>query len=318
MRDTCEGSPVASGSVTPEERQLRGLVAVIGLISAGFIVTYVATAVTYDSRYPFVANSLAKDALFVVLAIIGVADIRRYAYTSVLLAIGHLVLVLGLGAALVFDNVSSVAGTFDPSTLPFGAGTLVWVWLGADVVIAILLAVLYLRAQRARFRLRYLSSVEFSTLMALAEVLTPDAKTKVSPLEVAKRVDNYLAGFRAQGKVKVRLALIGLGVYPLLTAHPPFSMMNTDSRLKFVRHRLLSDVWGRRLPKQIRTLVQAMIRAAQQLAFVGYYENPVAAKECGYLRFSETDGYEEKLKSVDWDRPRVKCMETSGRALATC
>jgi choline dehydrogenase-like flavoprotein len=295
-------------SLTREERHLRIAVGVIGALSAGFIVAYVVTAVTSDSRFPFIANSLAKDALFLALAIIGVGDIRRYAYTAVLLAIGHLALVLGLSLALIFDDVSTVSGTFNPSSLPVAAGTLVWVWLGADVLIVIVLAVLYERAQRARFRLRYLSSVEFSTLRALAEVLTPDAKAKVSPLDVAKHVDNYLAGFRAQAKSKVRLALIGLTVYPLLTAHPPFSMMNADGRLTFVRRRMLSDVWGRRLPKQLRTLVQAMIRAAQQLAFVGYYENPVAAKECGYLKFSERDDYEKLLARVNWDRPRVTCM----------
>ncbi len=300
---------MGSRSFTRAEHDLRILLGVIGLLSAGFIVTYVATAVTHDTRYPFVANSLAKDALFVALAIIGVADVRRYAYTAVLLAIGHLVLVLGLSLSLVFDNVSNVSGTVYVNNLPLGAGTLVWVWLGADVLIVVLLAAFYERAQRARFRLRYLSSLEFSTLMALAEVLTPDATTKVSPFDVAKHVDNYLAGFRAQGKWKVRVALIGLTVYPLLTAHPPFSMMNPEGRLKFVRQRMLSDVWGRRLPKQFRIPVQAMIRAAQQLAFVGYYENPVAAKECDYLKFSERTDYEEKLRSVDWDRPRVKCLE---------
>ena len=223
--------------------------------------------------------------------------------------IGHLVLVFGLALMIALHKTGTVAGTLDPGTLPVSAHILVWVWLGADVLIAIVLAALYERGQRARYRLRYLSSIEFSTLKALAEVLTPDSKANVSAREVAARVDNYLASFRAQGKSKVRLALVGLTLYPLLTAHPPYSMMSREARLRFVRRRLLSDVWGRRLPKQVRTLVQAMIRAAQQLAFVGYYENPVAAKECGYLRFSERDDYAEKIKTVDWDRPRVKCME---------
>ena len=95
-RDMHDDSPVAERPLTREERGLRFAVGVIGLLSAGFIATYVVTAVTYHSRYPFVANSLAKDALFVALAIIGVGDIRRYAYTAVLLVIGHLVLVVGL------------------------------------------------------------------------------------------------------------------------------------------------------------------------------------------------------------------------------
>jgi choline dehydrogenase-like flavoprotein len=299
-------------ALTREERQLRFAVAIVGLLSAGFMVLYVVTAVTYsDSRYPFVANSLAKDALFVALAVIAVGNLRRYSHMVVLLVLGHVMLVLGLGLSLALGQTASVAGTFDPSTIPsfLSAHAMAWVWLGADVVIAVLLTWLYERAQRARYRLRYLFSAEFMTLKALAEILAPDSKANVEPVEVAKHVDNYLAGFRAQGKSKVHLALIGLTVYPLLSIHPPFTMMNPDSRLRFVRKRMLSDVWGRRLPKPIRTLVQAMIRTAQQLAFIGYYENPVAAKECGYLKFSERDDYDEKLKEVDWDRPRVQCME---------
>ncbi len=302
-------APAGDGSLTREERLLRFVVGIIGVLSAGFIVTYVFTAVTYDSRYPFVANSLAKDALFVALAIIGVGDIRRYAYTAILLVIGHLVLVVGLTLAL-FGDISKVDGTFDPNSLPFHSATLVWaVWLGVDVLIVIGLALVYERAQRARFSLTYLSSFEFSTLRALAEVLTPDSEADVSPLEVARHVDAYLKGFRAQGKGKVRLALIGLTVYPLLFAHPPFSMMNPEGRLRFVRRRMLSDVSRRRLPAFLRTPVQAMIRAAQQLAFIGYYEQPVAAEECGYLKFSQRDNYDELLTRVNWARPRVRCLE---------
>ena len=308
-RERTAAAPSVGSDLTREERQLRIGVGVVGGISAGFIIMYVWTALSYDSRYPFVANSVAKDALFLAIALVGVGDIRRYAYTAALLAGAHIALVIGLTVAFVADGTSSVAGTLNPTKLPLAAGTLAWVWLGADVVIAIVLAALYERAQRARFRLRYLSSVEFSTLRALAEVLTPDPKRLVEPLDVARRVDNYLASFRAKGKVAVRAALVGLAVYPIVTLHPPFSMINPKTRLAFVRRRLLSDVWGRRLPSFIRTVIQAMIRAAQQLAFIGYYEDPTAAKECGYLRFSERDGYEEKLKAVDWDRPRVKCLE---------
>ena len=61
--DVPECSPVADQALTRAERQLRGFVAFIGLVSAAFIVMYLVAAATYGSRYPFVANSLAKDAL---------------------------------------------------------------------------------------------------------------------------------------------------------------------------------------------------------------------------------------------------------------
>ena len=294
--------------LTAEERQLRIAVGIVGLLSMAFLVTYVVTAVTYASRYPFVANSLAKDLVFLALCVVGCGDIRRYAWTAVLLVLAHLALVCGLLLVIVFGDTTTVAATFDPSSLPFGAGTLVWLWMGADVLIALGLTILYLRAQKAVYGLRYLSGFEFSTLMAMAEVLTPDETRRVPPLDVAKRADTYLASFTARGKWKVRIALLGLTIYPILSLRPPFSMMNPRRRLEFVEGRFIAAVSKRRLLAPLRTTVQAMIRAPQQLAFLGYYEDPRAAEACGYVPFSQRDDYKDLVKSVDWNRPRVHCL----------
>ena len=47
----------------------------------------------------------------------------------------------------------------------------------------------------------------------------------VAPREVARNVDGYLADLDTRGKARVQLALIALGVWPLLTARPPLPLL---------------------------------------------------------------------------------------------
>ncbi len=297
-----------SGAITREEQQLRLATGLVGLLSGAFIVIYVVTAVTSDSHYPFVANSLSKDALFAALAVIAVTNIRSYSFAVILLVGAHLALVAGMTLVLLFGAVSSIAGTLDASTLPLGIGpaTLVWIWLGSDLGVAGGLGWLYARAQRARFDLQYLAGIEFTALMALAEVLTPDPAHRIEPYEVAKRADRYLYSFTAQGKSKIRLALLGLAIYPVFTLRAPFSMMSPEARVKFIDRYFLDDVSGHRLPAFLATLAQSMIRAAQQMAFLGFYEDPRAQERCDYRPFSERPGAAEKIKRVPPHRP-LRC-----------
>jgi choline dehydrogenase-like flavoprotein len=296
-----------NGAITRNEQQLRLAAGAVGLLSVAFIVMYVVTAVTSVSHYPFVANSLSKDGLFAALALIAVTNIQRYAFAVVLLIGAHLALVAGMALVLIFGDVSTIAGTFE-APLGIAPDALVWIWLGADVVIALALGWLYARAQRARFELEYLSGVEFGALMALAEVLAPDPKHKIEPYQVAKRADTYLASFSAQGKWKVKLALFGLAIYPLFMLRAPFSMMSPEARVSFINRHFLDDVSGHRLPPFLATLAQSMIRAAQQMAFLGFYEDPRAQERCDYKHFTERDGAAEKIRRVRRRYPPLDCL----------
>jgi choline dehydrogenase-like flavoprotein len=129
----------------------------------------------------------------------------------------------------------------------------------------------------------------------------------LTPREVAGNVDRYLARFEAQGKWRIRAALFALAVWPLLTLHPPFSMMAPGARKRFVEKRFLVNVWERRVPV-LRTFVQAMIRAAQQLAFLGFYGDERGAATVGYERFSKRPGYDDAMSHVDPARRRVECL----------
>jgi choline dehydrogenase-like flavoprotein len=130
----------------------------------------------------------------------------------------------------------------------------------------------------------------------------------LKPREVAANVDRYLDSFEARGKWRVRAALLGLAVLPLFTLHPPFSMMSPRTRKRFVEKRFVAEVWQHRLPGFLRTPIQALIRAAQQLTFLGYYGDKRGAATAGYLRFSERPGYAAKMQRVDPNRPRVSSL----------
>jgi choline dehydrogenase-like flavoprotein len=292
--------------LTGREHRLQIGVVVIGALSALFIVSYLAQGISEGSEYPFVVNSVAKDVLFVALAVIAVGDLRRNTWAVVLLIAAHVALIAGLVIEALFGDIHHISHTFAGPGL--GAETTWIVWLAADILIVVVLSWLYESAQRERWGLRYLGNAEFLTLMALAEVLVLVDNDALTPQEVATNVDRYLASFEARGKWRVRLALFALAFYPLVTLRPPFSMMSPAARKRFVEKRFLSGVWERRMPGPLRTLVQSMIRAAQQLAFIGFYGDERGAATTGYERFSKRPGYAEKMARVDPARRRVSSL----------
>ena len=205
-----------------------------------------------------------------------------------------------LAMSLIVGNVHHVGATLGGSALSPEAT--VWVWLGADVLIVALLSWFYESAQRARWGLRYLGSAEYVTLMAMSEILVLRDNDVLTPAQVATNVDDYLDRFHAAGKWKIRLGLFALAIYPLFWLRPPLSLMSPEPRLAFVEKRFLKEVWSRRLPSPVRTLVQSMIRLAQQMTFLGFYGDKRGAETAGYTRFSDRDGYAEAMKRVDRDR----------------
>ena len=123
--------------------------------------------------------------------------------------------------------------------------------------------------------------------MALAEVLVIGPDERLTAEQVAANVDRYLASFPAQEKGKAKVALTGLWLYPILRLRLPYPVMSSEKRLEFIEHCFIADVADRRLPDFLRRPVQAMLYAAQQLTFIGYYSDSRAASSAGYVPFSE-------------------------------
>ncbi len=156
--------------------------------------------------------------------------------------------------------------------------------------------------------LRYLSRLEFKTLTALAEVLVIGEDEHLTPEKIGHNVDSYLATFRARGKWIVKIALLGLLLYPLLKLRAPFSAMAPQERLDFVKRHFMTDVAERRIIGPWRDLIQAMIRVAQQLAYLGYYSDRSTFASVGYAPFSERPRFASEISKVEQNRPRVVAL----------
>lgn len=282
-------SPAERAALTGWEKWLRAAVAVIGVLSVYFLVSYLFAAFRDHAEFPFLANSVSKDVLFAVLCLLAVIDVRRFLWAVYLLIVGHVALVLALVAAARWQAPLQIEHTFTrmlglPRPEP---GALVWTWAAADVFVVLLLGGLVFKAQRARYDMRYLWPGPFRALAALAEVLVLHEDREITPQEVAQRADHYLAGFAARGKWKIRVALHVLAVYPILTFRPPFHLMSPDARRSFVRRRFYEEVADHLVPARWAALRQAFIRAAQQMCYLGYYNDERAWSKVGYTPFSK-------------------------------
>jgi choline dehydrogenase-like flavoprotein len=293
--------------LTRWEQGLRVAGALLALTSAGFAVWYLVKGFVSDSEYPYVVNSVAKDALLTGLALLVFWDVRRWSAVAVpLIVIAHTLMPAALVATALWGKAKGIDHTWiGPPDSPSGFRV---GWAAADILVVAAFVSLHWMAFRSRHDLRYLPPSAFRALMALAQVLVLRKDPNVAPAEVAGRVDRYLASFRAQDKWKVRLALVALAYWPLLTLRPPFHVMSVDLRQRWVQRRFLDEVSDRLVPEWLRSRRQAMIRTAQQFCFMGYYGDERAAKEAGYLRFSRRDGYREAMKKVKPPYAGVTCM----------
>ena len=251
--------------LTGPERALRALSWALFATSLGFVGVYLYAGLIDDADYPFTVNSVAKDLLLAALALLVARDVRRFASIGVpLIVMAHLALAAVLALTWGHDGTEH---TLAAPRLP---------WLAADLVIAAIFIVVSFLAVRARYGLRYLWPAGFRALISLAEVLVDPAR--VPPEKVGARADAYLASFKATEKIKVWGSLQLLGYWPLATLRPPFHLMSPDTRRAWVERRFL---------RTRGDLRRAVVRTAQQFAFMGYYGDEDAAREVGYIPFSQ-------------------------------
>lgn len=296
--------------LTPQERRLELVLRLLSLLFVAFVIGYLLQGLLGPAEFPFVANSVAKDGMFAVLAFIAAGDIRQNGWAGQLVVAGHVLIVASLLFMFLIGHTGSVEATFGA---PFGIEVdptlLLFIWLALASGIVILLWLLYRSAAQARYTLRYLMPHQHRTAMAMAEVLVIGDDEALTPEEVAAGIDDYFFSFSAHDKWKAKLALSILTIYPLFRFRPPFALISPARRLEFIERCFVNDVVERRLPGFLRKLVQSMLFAAQQMAIIGYYADPRAAESTGYKPFTKRPRYAKAIKKLPSDRPSLVVNE---------
>jgi choline dehydrogenase-like flavoprotein len=270
--------------LTPQERLLRGALVVLAIQDLAYIVGYFIGGFTGHGEFPFVANSVTKDGFFLALALIAIQNIRRFAWLTLLIIMGHALLVVSLLVMIIAGQTSEL-GALDVG-VKIDPTLVAWLWMGVNVVIVVVLTRIYTNAMRARYGVVFLSPYAFETLSALADILLPPGERRVEPDDVARNVDEYLSDYPAEGKGRIKWALRGMTAYPLLTLKPPFSAMEREQRRTFMEKRFMAEgSWS--LARWWRRNLQLMMGAACQLVYMGYYSDPAVDASVGYQRFEQ-------------------------------
>jgi choline dehydrogenase-like flavoprotein len=154
---------------------------------------------------------------------------------------------------------------------------------------------------------RFLPRLGFKALAALAEVVVDVERLPAE--KVAANVDSYMGSFRAQRKWVVKVALVGLWLYPLRFFKAPLPKLDPAARREFVKKRFIDDISFRRV-RIGRRLIQAMFRLAMQMAYLGYYSDEATFDSVGYVPFGRRTRHAEAVRGLPdrKDLPRVECM----------
>ena len=300
--------------LTPQERRLELVLRLFSLLFVAFVIGYLLQGLLGPAEFPFVANSVAKDGMFAVLAFIAAGDIRQNGWAGQLVIAGHVLIVASLLFMLAHRQRRQRRRR--PSARPPTSGfpiptVLLFIWLVLACGVIAVLWLLYRSAARSRYALRYLMPHQHRTAMAMAEVLVIGEDEALTPEEVAAGIDDYLFSFAAQDKWKAKLALSVLTVYPMFRFRPPFALISPARRLEFIERCFIDDVVERRLPGFLRQLVQSMLFATQQLAIIGYYGDPRSAESTGFVPFSKRPRYAKAVKKLPRERPGLVVSEPS-------
>ena len=268
--------------LTAAEKRLRGLLWAHAAVSVLFAVAYIVTGDT--ASLGFIPNSLAKDGLFAVLSVLGAADVRRRAWTAPVLALAYMFLVAGQTATLIHGGAPAqdVLGIVQVS-----ATVALVAWMAIDLVLVVWLTAWWLAAVKAREGLRFLNPVAFLGLSALAEVLVEGEHEAIAPREVAHNVDAFLADLDSPRRSQIHLGLTAVGLMPPWL---PLPLRAPAARERWLRRHFIADVAQRRLPRPLRPIVQALVRVASQMSYLGYYGDRRTWPTVGFVPYAQRPG----------------------------
>ena len=100
-----------------KERRLRRLLVALCVGFVISILVYLGGGFIGDENFPFVANSTAKDGLFLALALLALADMRRFGWLAWLVLLGHAILAVTLISLVLTGNVNMAPSHIGPVTV---------------------------------------------------------------------------------------------------------------------------------------------------------------------------------------------------------
>ncbi len=297
------------GALTPGERVLRWVLIVFALLFvlggvAYEISPFLDTSKEFARELPFVTNSVVRMATLAMLCLYAAANLRRNAALA-----GPVIAVQFLGVLVGSAYLIHQYATDPGATVPLLGGeprltSIIWGAIGHEALTGVLILLAYGFAWRRRYRLTFLWPVSYRGLLAVAEVLVADRDQRISPDDIAARVESFLAGFRAKRRWLYRVALAAIEFAPLVELrpvprlNPPLSELDPGSRRRFLEDHF------ERLPRQprwrqIKNVKQIVIRICQQLSYAGYYGDERSYDSIGYKPFTARERYAD----LDIDEP---------------
>jgi choline dehydrogenase-like flavoprotein len=241
------------------------LVAVGGLLVALGIAAAVFEN-AFDARGLGAGMLVAATAAAGVLLAAGGSGIRQNRVASEL---GYALLAVAATGWIVNGGVA-------PSVVAFAAGVALALVLVAAVA-------LRRRALRLRFKPRFFSLRQFSTLIEVVDAMIDgDGREALDPIEVAVRTDHLVARVETPVKKDLKLVLVLVEwVLPLMILRPfPFSVLGSNER-----RRAVDKVINAKGP------FRDVARSLKVLACAGYYGSPEALDEVGFVHFPLRERY---------------------------
>jgi choline dehydrogenase-like flavoprotein len=304
-------STKSSTALTSQELNLKTYLRILFFIYLGGVFLYLIPALglmppflkpyTFINDPAFANNSTIKMGLFAALCFVAAGDVRRYLIAvEAIMVVMSLAVLSGIVLILFADNNYVI----QMGNSEMKVSTLILFSSIFDAILNVILIVLYRKAQKARYDLKYFTPFQFRSLTALADVVIQGEKELMKPGEVALNVDRYMSSFTARTKWVSKMALIAIELYPLVFLKPPASYMRPEDRKAFLERHFYQGVSLRLAPPFIRMMVQAMIRMGKQLCYMGYYNDSRVHPSIGYVPFSKRDDSKERLDDLTYTQIR--------------
>lgn len=221
------------------------------------------------------------DGVFAIGGVAGGLLLAATAMAGVLLALGGSgIRQNGAASDLGFALLAVATAGWVVAAISAGA-VAAWLAAAALALAFALLVALRRRAQRARFRPRFLSLRQFNTMIAVADTMIDgDGREALHPIEVAVNVDHMLTRIESPATAQLRLVLVLTEwALPLLIFRPfPFTLLGSNER-----RRAVEKVVNAKGP------FRDIARALKILACSGYYSDPRGIASTGFVHFTERE-----------------------------